>query len=95
MLLSNFSSRIFSILKRLLIKPGPGPWTHTLKTWTRTLKNPGPLKSWTPKNVDLEKYGINMGLKYICSFSELFYKDHAQCGLLFKSSQISKLNFSD
>ena len=44
--------------------------------------------------MDLEKHGINMGLKNMCGFSELFYKDHAQCDLLFKSSQIPKLNFS-
>ena len=74
MLLSKFSSRIFSILKRLLIKPGPGPWTHTLKTWTRTLKNPGLLKSWTLKNVDLEKLGINMGLKICVALVSYFIK---------------------
>ena len=33
-----------------------------------------------------------MGLKNISDFRE-FYKDHAQCDLLFKSSQISKRPF--
>ena len=43
------------------------------------------------------KYGLNMGgIKKKVNFRELCFinKDHAQCGLMFKSSQISKLNFS-
>ena len=43
-------------LRRLLLKPGPGPW----KTWTRTLKNldpekPGLWRTCTLKNLDPEK----------------------------------------
>ena len=45
--------------------PGPGPWT---------------LKTWTLKNLDPEKPGINIGLKNMSDFN------HAQCDLLFKSS---------
>ena len=43
--------------------------------------------------MDPAKHGINMGLKNMPDFRVMFYKDHAQCDLLFKSSNISKLNF--
>ena len=48
-------------------------------TWTRT-QDPD------PKNLDPEKPGINIGLKNMSDFRELFYEDHTQCELLFKSS---------
>ena len=39
----------------------------TSKTWDRTLdpdpEKPGPSKTWTLKNLDPEKHGINIGLK--------------------------------
>ena len=65
----------------LLLKPGPGLWTRTLGP------GPGP-RSWTPtlKNLDPEKTGINIGSKNMSDFRELFYEDHTQCELFFKSS---------
>ena len=39
--------------------------------------------------MDPEKHEINKGLKNVSNFRE-FHKDHAQCDLLFKSSQKSK-----
>ena len=47
----------------LLLKPGTGPWTRTLKNLDP--ENPGPWKTWTEKNLHPEKHGINIGLK-IC-----------------------------
>ena len=47
--------------------------------------DPGPWKTWTLKNLDPEKPGINIGLKNMYDFREL-YEDHTQCELLFKSS---------
>ena len=44
--------------------------------------------------MDHEKHGINIGLRKMSDFKIMFYKDHAQCDSLFKTSQISKLNFS-
>ena len=44
--------------------------------------------------MDPEKHGINMKLKYMSDFRALGSQDHVQCSLLFKSSQISKLDFS-
>ena len=41
-----------------------------------------------------EKHGINMGLKNMSDFRELVLQRPWQCDLLFKSSQISKLNFT-
>ena len=38
----------------LLLKPGPKPWTRTLDP---NLEKPGAGKTWTSKNVDLEKRG--------------------------------------
>ena len=43
--------------------------------------------------MDPEKHGINMKLKYMSDFRALGSQDHVQCSLLFKSSQISKLDF--
>ena len=40
--------------------PEPGPWTGTLKTWTL-------------KNLDPEKPGINMGLKNMSDFRQLCF----------------------
>ena len=43
------------------------------------------------------KYGVNMGgIKKMSDYRKLCFidKDHAQFDFLFKSSQISKLNFS-
>ena len=54
-------------------------------------------KTWTLKNMNPGKYGLNMGgIRKKVNFRELCFinKDHAQCDLMFKSSQISKLNFS-
>ena len=48
----------------------PGPWP-----WI-----------WTLENMDPEKHGVNMRLKYVSDFKVVFYKDHAQSNLLFKSS---------
>ena len=48
-----------------------------------------------PKNMNLGKYGVNMGgTKNMFDNRELCFanKDNAQCDLLFKSSQISKPN---
>ena len=54
--------------------PGPGPWTRTR---TRTLdpdpEKPGPWKTWTLKNIDPEKPGINIGLKNMSDFRELCF----------------------
>ena len=58
----------------------------TSKTWTRTLDpdpdpglwnrtrilDPGPWKTWTLKNLDSEKPGINIGLKNMSDFRELW-----------------------
>ena len=43
--------------------------------------------------MDPKKHGINMKLKYMSDFRALGSQDHVQCSLLFKSSQISKLDF--
>ena len=47
--------------------------------------------------MDLEKHGINMGLKNITAFTE-FNKENTQCDLQFSKTcvltLISKLNFS-
>ena len=51
----------------------------TSKTWTWTLdphlEKSGPRKTWTLKNMDPEKHGMNMGLKYVTFFTT-FYKDY-------------------
>ena len=47
------------------------------------LLKPGP-GPWT-RTLDPEKPGINIGLKNMYDFREL-YEDHTQCELLFKSS---------
>ena len=65
-------------MSRLLLKPGPGPWTRTLGPghWTRALDpdpGPGPRKTWTLKNLDPEKHGINIGLKNMSDFRELCF----------------------
>ena len=62
---------------------------------------PGPWKTWTQKNLDPEKHeSWKIWCKYeweknMSAFRELYFinKDHAQCDLLLKSSQRSKLNF--
>ena len=38
----------------LLLKPGPRPWARTLDPDPEKL---GPRKTWTLKNLDLEKHG--------------------------------------
>ena len=60
--------------KRLLLKPGPGPWTRTLDPdpgpWTRTL-DPGPYTRtldpgpgpWTLENLDPEKHGKQLDME--------------------------------
>ena len=54
----------------------------TSNTWTsildQTLKNldhekPGPRKTWTLKDFDPEKHGINIGLKNMSDFRELCF----------------------
>ena len=46
----------------------------TSKTWTRALgPDPGPWKTWTLKNLDPEKPGINIGLKNMSDFRELCF----------------------
>ena len=45
----------------LLLKPGSGPWTRTL------------IKTWTLKNLDPKKRGINIGLKCVSDFRELAF----------------------
>ena len=65
----NYSLLKFFIKKGLLLKPGPGPWTLNPDPEPCTLdpdpKKSGPWKTWTLKNLDPEKPGINIGLK-IC-----------------------------
>ena len=51
----------------------------TSKTWTQTLENlnpesPGLWKTWTLKNMESEKHGINMALKNMSDFRELCFK---------------------
>ena len=70
-------------------KPGPR------KTWIQKNLNPkklGPWKTWTLKNMVPEipgswktwnKYRIK---KYVLLLGVMFYKDHAQCDLLFNST---------
>ena len=71
---------------RLLVKPGPVPWTSTQKNldpkkprpwkiWTLNNLDPeksGLWKTWILKNIDSEKHGINMSLKNMSDFRELF-----------------------
>ena len=70
-----------STIKRLLLKPGPGPWTGP---WTQTLDpgrgpctqtlDPGRgLWTRTLENLDPEKPGINIGLKNMSGFRELYF----------------------
>ena len=42
-------------LHRLLLKPGPRPWTWALDP---DPEKPGPRKTWTQKNLDPEKPGL-------------------------------------
>ena len=44
-----------SLKCRLLLKPGPRPWTRIQKNLDP--KNPGPGKTWILKNLNLEKPG--------------------------------------
>ena len=41
--------------KRLILKPGSGPWTRTLKN--QDLENPGTRETWTLKSLDPKKPG--------------------------------------
>ena len=41
------------LIKRLFLKPGPGPWTRTMKNMDP--EKPKPWKTWTLKNLDPEK----------------------------------------
>ena len=54
--------KIFNVwwFPSLLLKPGPGPWTRTLKKKRLFY-------------VDPEKHGINIGLKNMCDFRELCF----------------------
>ena len=56
---------------RLLLKAGPMPWTRTLKNLDS--EKPGPRNSWTLKNMDPEKHRINMGLKNMSDFGDLYF----------------------
>ena len=59
-------------------------------------KKHGRKRNWTLENKNSGKYGVIwLGLKNMSDFRELCFinKDHAQCHLFFKSSQISKLDF--
>ena len=71
------------VLTGLLLKPRPGPWTRTMKNLDPVKCEPR--KTWTLRNLDPEKHGINVGLKNMSDLQELFYKDHAECDFLFKS----------
>ena len=55
-----------------------------LKRWSALgliLKpGPGAWKTWTQKNLDPEKHGINMGLKNMSACRE-FNKENAHCDL--------------
>ena len=62
----------------LLLKPGPGPWSWTLKNLDP--KKPGFYK----------KHGINIRLKNISDFRELCFIKTAQCDLLFKISSTNR-----
>ena len=73
----NYSLLKFFIKKGLLLKPGPGPWTLNPDPEPCTLdpdpKKSGPWKTWTLKNLDPEKPGINIGLKNLYDFKELCF----------------------
>ena len=49
-------SKFFKTRKWLLLKPGPGPLTRTLKNLG--LEKPEPWKTWTLQNLDPEKHGF-------------------------------------
>ena len=76
-----FANRVVVVgyFQNLDLDPGPGPW----KTWTLEIldaEKPGRWKIWTLKNLDPEKHESwktwnKQGIK------NMFYKDHAQCGL--------------
>ena len=70
-LLYNNSHTLYIQSLRLLLKPGPGPWTLTLKNLDP--EKPGLWKTWTLKNLDPEKPGINIGLKNMSDFRELCF----------------------
>ena len=46
----------FPLNLRLLLKPGPRPWTRTLKNLIS--EKPRPRKTWILKNLDPEKPGL-------------------------------------
>ena len=46
----------FPLNLRLLLKPGPRPWTRTLKNLNS--EKPGPRKTWILKILDPEKLGL-------------------------------------
>ena len=49
----------------LLLKPGLGPWARPEK--------PRPRKTWTLKNLDPKKHGINIALKCMSDIRELCF----------------------
>ena len=55
------------LLQNLDSGTGPGP----RKTWTWTLKKTWTWKTWTLKNMDPKKLGLNMRLKYMSDLREL------------------------
>ena len=60
--------------QRLLLKPGPGPSTWTLKNPDPDLEKAGPSKTWTLKYMYPENmHEINMGLKNMSDFRELCF----------------------
>ena len=56
---------------RLLLKPGPGPRSHTLKNLDPEKSRPR--KTWTLKSLDPKKYRVNIGLKCMSDFRELCF----------------------
>ena len=53
-------------------KPGPNP-EKPGPTKNLNPEQPGPWKTWTLKNLDPEKHGTNIGLKYMSDFRELCF----------------------
>ena len=76
----------------LLLKPGPGSWTLDPDHGSGpSILDPDPVKTFTLKNLDPEKLGINIGLENMSDFRELrIMKTIRNVSYCLKS----KLNFS-
>ena len=86
-LINNISDLNFALLKEQyepgwpLLKTGPRSWNRNLKNLDsfKTLDlGPDPSleklgRTWTQKNLDREKHGLNMTLKNISDFKELYF----------------------